>query len=129
MSDYEVRASTRLLVLGPIVKSMAFWLEILFLFGAAFELTQVWRHVRTSSALSTSLDTTLFLMVFILVFASYIYFSDLMKLRKQAQKDPNEETQRMLCRSADMASKMFYFGAGSMIVGLQLCLIILYSVK
>lgn len=128
MSDYEIRGSIRRLVLGPIVTSLSFWLEIMFLFGAAFELWRVWRHALTSPA-RESLQSPLFLMLFILVLASYIYFTDLVKLRKQAQKSADEETRRILCRSADMAAKMFYFGAGSMFIGLQLCMIILYSVK
>lgn len=129
MNDYEVRGSIRRLVFGPVIASLSFWLEIMLLVAAAFELEHVWQHIRQSPAMRASLETPLFLMLFILVFASYIYFTDLVKLRKHAQSSSDEETREVLCRSADMTAKMFYFGAGSMIVGLQLCLMVIYSMK
>ncbi len=128
MVDKNVRASIRLLVFGPIVKSLSFWLEIIFIIGAAFSLVNVWRDVKRTPALS-SMESGLFLLIFILVFASYIYFTDLVKLRREAQKETDEEKRQIFCRSADSTFRMFCYGTGVMAVCLTLCLEVLSKLR
>lgn len=128
MDDNGVRSSIQRLVLGPVTKSLSFWVEVMFMVLAAVVLTSVWRDASRFPALSNSIQTSLVLILGVLVFASYIYFSGLVKLRKQARTETDEGKRKLLCESADMAFRMFSFGLGGMVLGLGLCSTLLIRV-
>jgi hypothetical protein len=64
---------------------------------------------------------------FLLAIGTYVFFSNLFRLRKAAQAETDEEKRALIADGVDLALKMFYFGVAGLGFGFALCLMVLHK--
>ena len=64
-----------------------------------------------------------------MVFASYIFYSELIHVRNVAREESHENTKNMCHYAATWAIRLFDAAMGIMAFGLQLCALVIYAKK
>jgi|SRR5580658_6741809 hypothetical protein len=123
----NIRPPIRNLILGPVASSTAFWVAVLFMFLAVWNMYDVWHLMRKLGTLTASIQQLLLVGAFLLVLATYVFFTELFRMRKQALTEQDEAKIELICSGADIAIKMFAFGVVGLSFGLGLCLVILHQ--
>jgi hypothetical protein len=123
----EIRPALRKFVLGSLFSSVSFWCVALFLVLAIWKLVDLWRFTQRTAVLSGSFQQLLLMAAFLLAIGTYVFFSNLFRLRKAAQAETDEERQALIVSGVDLALKMFYFGVASLAFGFGLCLMVLHK--
>jgi hypothetical protein len=121
-----MRPAVQRFVWGALLKSVAFWVVILFVLLSAMNLVTLWR---ITSARHMSDRMMLLLIAVILVAGVAAFFSMLWPLRKSARMETDENQRELIGAWADLALRMFYFGLGGMLVGLAVFEDILLHIK
>jgi hypothetical protein len=123
----EIRPALRKFVLGSLFSSVSFWCIALFLVLAIWKLVDLWRFTQRTAVLSGSFQQLLLMAAFLLAIGTYVFFSNLFRLRKAAQAETDEDRQALIVSGVDLALKMFYFGVASLAFGFGLCLMVLHK--
>jgi hypothetical protein len=121
-----MRPTVQRFVWGSLVKSVAFWVVMLFVLLSAMNLVTIWR---ITSARHMSDRTMLLLIAIILVAGVSAFFSMLWPLRRSARMETDENQRELIGAWADLALRMLYFGLGGMLVGLAVFEDILLHIK
>ncbi|MGB8524850.1 MAG: hypothetical protein WCD43_17945 [Candidatus Acidiferrales bacterium] len=123
----DIRPALRKFVLGSLFSSVSFWCVALFLVLAIWKLVDLWRFTQRTHVLGGSFQQLLLMAAFLLAIGTYVFFSNLLRLRKAAQAEADEERQALIVSGVDLALKMFYFGVASLAFGFGLCLMVLHK--
>jgi len=121
----DIRPALRKFVFGSLFSSVSFWCVALFLLLATWKLVDLWRFTRGSGVLTGSFQQGLLMAAFLLAIGTYVFFSNLFRLRKAAREETDEEKQALIVSGVDLALKMFYFGVASLAFGFGLCVMVL----
>jgi putative copper export protein len=121
----DIRPALRKFVFGSLFSSLSFWCVALFLVLATWKLVDLWRFTQRTGVLTGSFQQLLLMAAFLLAIGTYVFFSNLFRLRKAAQAETDEEKRALIVSSVDLASKMFCFGVASLAFGFGLCLMAL----
>jgi hypothetical protein len=121
------RPALRKFVFGSLFSSVSFWCVALFLVLATWKLVDLWRFTERTGVLSGSFQQMLIMGAFLLAIGTYVFFSNLIRLRKAARAQMDEEKRALIVSSVDLALKMFYFGVACLAFGLGLCLMVLHK--
>jgi len=121
----DIRAALRKFVFGSLFSSLSFWCVALFLLLAVWKLVDLWRFTQSTDVLTGSFQQLLLMAAFLLAMGTYVFFSNLFRLRKAAQAETDEEKRALIVSGVDLALKMFYFGVASLAFGFGLCLMAL----
>jgi putative copper export protein len=123
----NLRPALRKFVFGSLFSSLSFWCVALFLVLAIWKLVDLWRFTEGTGPLTGSFQQLLLMAAFLLAIGTYVFFSNLLRLRKAAQAETDEEKQELIASGVDLALKMFYFGVASLAFGFGLCLMVLHK--
>jgi putative copper export protein len=123
----DIRPELRKFVFGSLFSSVSFWCVALFLVLAVWKLVDLWRFTQVPGVLTGSFQQWLLMAAFLLSIGTYVFFSNLFRLRKAAQAETDEEKQALIASGVDLALKMFYFGVASLAFGFGLCLMVLHG--
>lgn len=123
----EIRPALRKFVLGSLLSSVSFWCVVLILVLATWKLVDLWRFTQRTEVLSGSFHQWLLVAAFLLSMGTYVFFSNLFRLREAAQAETDEERQALIVSGVDLALKMFYFGVAGLGFGFALCLMVLHK--
>jgi hypothetical protein len=121
------RPALRKFIFGSPFSSVSFWCVALFLVLATWKLVDLWRFTERTGVLTGSFRQLLMMVAVLLAIGTYVFFSNLFRLRKAARLEMDEEKRALIVSSVDLASKMFVFGVACLAFGLGLCLIVLHK--
>jgi hypothetical protein len=125
----DIRATVRTFVFGSLWSSIAFWSCVLLMSSAFWNLFNIWHIMYRDGRLTTSIGQLMLMMAFVLTLGPYVFFSTFLKLRKEAQAETDEEKRELICSWADLALRMFYFGAGGLALGFGFSVTLLYTIR
>jgi len=123
----EIRPALRKFVLGSLLSSVSFWCVALLLIVATWKLADLWRFTQRTDVLSGSFQQWLLVAAFLLSMSTYVFFSNLFRLRREAQAETDEERRALIVSGVDLALKMYYFGVAGLSFGFGLCLMALHK--
>jgi ABC-type nickel/cobalt efflux system permease component RcnA len=121
----DIRPTLRKFVFGSLFSSLSFWCVALILLLAVWNLVDLWRFTQRMDVLSGSFGQMLLVGAFVLAMGSYVFFSNLFRMRNAAREETDEEKRALIVDGLDLALKMYYFGVGSLAFGLVLCSMVL----
>jgi len=122
----DIRPALRKFVFGSLFSSVSFWWVALILLLAVWNLVDLWRFTQRTIVLSGSFGQMLLVAAFVLAIGTYVFFSNLFRMREAARKEADEEKRALIVDGVDLALKLYYFGVGSLAFGFSLCLMVLH---